>query len=872
MKLLVDEYGCLTYDSYANCYDFPESANGAHDFRIFINRLLSSTKLDMSILNNSRILKLGGFDIPQYTNYDIIKHISTAEWNFDQSLGYIGDFGSVNATIMIKNWEDATIAEKPKGKLIWLYSNKDVPYETLRNVQSIAKQFKNAPIYIMLLDDRNNHLYSALLEYQILKGLSEENKDRFGYHYKQSIKRSEDRVKDEFQALKLERRYINEDGVSRFDKRLAYVLTEKFSMIYPDAVSFAFDAFITKSNKLSTKALGTLCNMVNFLVGHVSFDSLHECSSEVRNRIQAVLIDGNAYSWRCIIYNQSEQTAKLVPPMDPAAEKAYLCITSKLEADKTVTCREIFGTLSKKPYGMSEEASLLMLAVIAGNLFRHLEFKYCDKTYEPDVWCTVAVGDKKPDFDKILSTSINFVDVNAAVEVYENLVEKIEENTSIDYVETLSEEMVSVGDKYAEPETIKIRIGNARSKLESGRRLKAEWEKALAMPRQLMDSAEKLSNFPSAVKALRAYESIEPEKIFPKNIGYKADEAILTEYRNLAKRIEQYINGNFRTYTYSLHCKSIDKMEEFKNSSMEIANILKNSKRTDYIDYGKKISKTVDEELKDVETIREKGELSSAAEEILNQTDDRTTAYERLVLDEKRASNILKRMSKYLQTMGGEWTNTYNKISEKVKTIGKLRRRIEENIQDVDESVSKISNAEDIRITIDDINGVLQMGIKPDDSIRLQNEKSGMQELLECLDEYRAHCQSRQDAKQGEENLVEHYKGDERFNFNTDVVIEDTYNDIINKFDREEQDWKNRNLHFSSDSRRAVLEWREKNKTLPEYLSKETIYEVKKMYLKSEEIISKGKIEDVYYYFQKLNLEEQRKCIEGLTRILNNSM
>jgi hypothetical protein len=871
MKLLVDEYGCLTFDTYANCYDFPESANGAHDFRIFIKRLLSFTELDMSIFNDSRILKLGGFDTPQYTNYDIIKHINTAEWNFEQSLRYIGDFNANNATIMMEDWRNATDAEKPKGKLIWLYSNRDVPFETLNNVQIVAKQFRNAPIYIMLLDDRENHLYSALLEYQILHGLSEENKGRFGYHYQQEVRRTEDQIKDEFQVLKLERRYIGEDGVNQFDKRLANALTERFSEIYPDAVSFAFDAFITKSNKLSTKALGTLCNMVNFLVGHVSFDSLHDRNSEVRNRIQAVLIDGNAFSWKCILYNQEEQTAKLVPPMDPAAEKAYLCITNRLETDKAITCKKIFDMLSKEPYGMSKEAILLMLAVVAGNLFRHLEFKYSDKTYEPDVWCSVTVGDKKPDFDKILSTSINLVDVNAAVEAYEELVGEIEENTSIDNVETLSEKMVSVGEIYAEPESIKVRINNARSKLESGRRLKAEWGKALAIPRQLMDSAEQLTNFQSAVKALKAYETIAPEKIFPKDIGYRADETILAEYRNLGKRIEQYIDGHFHTYIRSLHCRSVDKMEEFKSSSMEISDILKNSQKADFYDYGKEINKVVNNELRDVEAIREKGELTAAADEMLQQTDDRTTSYERLVLDEKRASEILKRMSKYLQTMGFDWTNTYNMISEKAKTISKLRKRMEENIQDVDESVRNIGNTEDIRNAIDDINGVLQMGIKPDDSIRLQNEKNGMQELLEQLDEYRVLCRSRQDAKQGEENLVEQYKGDERFNFHTNVVIEDTYNDIIKKFDREEQDWKDRNLHFPDDSRRAVLEWREKNKTLPEYLSEETINEVKKMYLRSEEIISKGKIEDVYYYFQKLNPDEQKKCIEGLTMILNKN-
>ena len=70
-------------------------------------------------------------------------------------------------------------------------------------------------------------------------------------------------------------------------------------------------------------------------------------------------------------------------------------------------------------------------------------------------------------------------------------------------------------------------------------------------------------------------------------------------------------------------------------------------------------------------------------------------------------------------------------------------------------------------------------------------------------------------------------------------------------------------------SRKAVHKWKEKTAYLPEYLSEETIEKVKMVDKEADEIISEAKIEDVLFYFDKLDDVEKLECIQKLQNRLN---
>ena len=56
---------------------------------------------------------------------------------------------------------------------------------------------------------------------------------------------------------------------------------------------------------------------------------------------------------------------------------------------------------------------------------------------------------------------------------------------------------------------------------------------------------------------------------------------------------------------------------------------------------------------------------------------------------------------------------------------------------------------------------------------------------------------------------------------------------------------------------------------MPEFLSDETVIEFNKLQNEANEILSQGKIEDVVYYFEKLNDEEKETCMKKLSSLIN---
>ena len=105
--------------------------------------------------------------------------------------------------------------------------------------------------------------------------------------------------------------------------------------------------------------------------------------------------------------------------------------------------------------------------------------------------------------------------------------------------------------------------------------------------------------------------------------------------------------------------------------------------------------------------------------------------------------------------------------------------------------------------------------------------------------------------------------------FDASKVIQDVYDNIVKKLDKEENNWKSQHLSLGDESREAVR-WKDSISYLPEYLSDETRNEVNELNIKAERIISEGKIEDVEFYFNKLDTDERIMCLKRLNGKYSN--
>lgn len=105
---------------------------------------------------------------------------------------------------------------------------------------------------------------------------------------------------------------------------------------------------------------------------------------------------------------------------------------------------------------------------------------------------------------------------------------------------------------------------------------------------------------------------------------------------------------------------------------------------------------------------------------------------------------------------------------------------------------------------------------------------------------------------------------DSDFDFEVLPIIEDVISEILKTLNNKEEKWKHENLSLGDKSRANVHKWKERTKYLPEYLSYETVIKVKELDKEADNIISEGKIEDVIFYFDKLDETEKKECLEKL--------
>ena len=191
-----------------------------------------------------------------------------------------------------------------------------------------------------------------------------------------------------------------------------------------------------------------------------------------------------------------------------------------------------------------------------------------------------------------------------------------------------------------------------------------------------------------------------------------------------------------------------------------------------------------------------------------------------------------------------------------------------QDMNDVWEDLYNIKNAEDIELLIDNIASVLQKGIPDIDQRDFEELTKNLAEILIDINELKSVSNSRNDFKKLSESKIQKYQEAE-FDFDVLSVIHGVIRDTEKNLDDREQKWINSVLTLGNKSREEVHRWKEKSAYLPEYLSEQTIEKVKLLDCEADKIISEGKIEDVIFYFDKLDNNEKAECIQKLKERLN---
>ena len=861
LKWLEDEYAVLEYDDHAAVFDFAEESNGAHDFKIIKKRLMANSNIDKSVVSAIKIQELAGVLEPQTTNFGVQHKITTSEWRFIQEMYPVEDFSLSKVNNYVKEWESAVGSTTAKGRLIWLYANKDTNPEDIENVHRLIKTFEGKPIVVMLLNDIDNRMFDSLVEYCVLDNMDDSIRKKYERHFDEDYARAENNLKDEIETLRKQRWHFENGKIEKLSSRMPMYLTSVFEDIYPYAVPFFFDGFVTKGNNIGNKAAGFYCSFLKMLLSNsVSETTIHNFVVEMRNRVESLFSTASFTSWKCI-----NDKYKLVPPEEKNAKRVYETIVDEINRNQELACEKIYNTFCKPPYGMSEDVVTLMIAVVCANLNYCLRVRY-KSLKNINVWKddVVTNNDKKIDLKVIKESTIIFVDADAVTGKYMRFFDKIKHNSSIHEVIVLSKklnEMVSIDEV---PEELEQAYLLAQKTLDSGKKAINEWNDNISIIDEKFEAAQDSNNPYNALVALEGIRDFPIARIFNDN-GYEYDDNSKELLDNRIKEISEFIHKVMGVYVANMYCKSVEGINTFRNHNVKVE---KKLRELGFISYADDVRRKREEELSNIEEIRSRQEVRTDYEKYIQESEvDKFTSYVVACGQLKDGIELKERVNKYQGSLGRDATMIISKLEMRLIELTKFRDRIKKDMTDIWDDLYEVKCSEDVEDLIDRITYVLQKGISSTDQSDFSQLQIKLKELLDDINQLKESATSRKKIMEKSLNIKKKYEESD-FDFEVSPIIDAVVDEIIKTLDEKEEHWKQENLSLGDKSRANVHKWKDKTQYLPDFLSEETVNQVSVLSKEADEIIREGRIEDVIFYFEKLDTDEKKECLEKLQKCM----
>lgn len=859
LELLENEYAILGFDEHAGCFDFMEDSRGAHEYKIKKKRIAANWKSDFrSMFKTAKVLELGEFSELQDTAFGINHKILTNEWKFTQELLMAEDITVSLAKKYMQIWKDSRSSALPKGRLIWVYVNKDTDYAYVERLKKIAMMLQNTPVMMMLLNDSEARLSNALVNYDLLDNMDESIRQTFARAYSDDFSQAEDILRHEFEVLRKQRLCVFFDEVRPLKKRLKVSLTEVFETIYPKAISFNFDGLLTASNNFTGKGSQYFCQIVKMLLSNnVNYDTIHDFTSDVRSKITAVLMETSATSWKCISRNYV-----IMPPAETRAKSVYEDAVAQLNADGQYDCGKFFKKYCYPPYGLSEEAAIMMLSVILAN------HNYCVRVLCNDSqnsiirWKDqVVIKDKKINIDLIKLSTLILIDTNAVESRFQQYFNRLDATTEIEEIVQLQHEIKQFADNNGVPEAIEVKYKLANSKFESAFISQKTWTEHIDKVVDELESAQNYIDIYHALTALELIDEIPLYSIFEEKHFTMSDE-YREQLNSLNARAHSLINENFETWLEgTIHCKSIEAMTQFEK---HVRRCKEKLLKFGFTMYARQLAAKGEFELSKKDEIRSRQELLADGKKYLSAyTSISLKNYTEVTDMLSKANELLKRLAKFENSLGNDAKKLHLQLDQCVRKLLEVKQRILTDMNNIWEDLGNAQNLEDIENVLSCIVLIMNYHIPARDLQDFEDLKETLDSFMADVSELKSAVNDRLKLEKAITTLREKYS-DSDMDFDVNSVLEDVIKSVKEAIDTKERIWCKKYLTLGDRTRATVHTWKENTRTLPTYLSEKTIKSIEVMRMEADQLISEAMIEDVIFYFKKLNTEERKQCLELL--------
>ncbi len=858
LAILVDEYAILAFDEMSGCFDFMEDAKGAYDYKIMKQRLISKQNIDLrSLFSTASILEIGGFTQVQQTNFGITHKILTNEWCFTQEVMCAEDMDIEIARKYISDWENAKSVVTPKGHLIWIYANKETDYHAIENVQNISKLFTGMPIVMLFLNDADNKVKNVLTEYFVLDQMDETTKKAYSTIYVKDRERVISNLRNVFESLKKNREQITSEGTNKWEKRFSLALSDIFENLYPNVVSFNFDGLLTSGNNFTGNGIKYYCQILKMLLSNkVNFDTIRDFPRDVRNRIETLFMVDNNNSWKCLT-----QDCAIISPLDEKARMINDIVVGALEKNSNFDCSAFFNMFCLPPYGLSEEAGAMLLATIMVNLWHNIRVEYNGIRKTVTEWKDEVVEDKKLHLDVFKSTSLLWVDTGSVEAKFQQLFTKINANRDLDTAKKLDADRLSMIEFLGLPESLDVHNRLAVMRFSQFSEAEGKWITQTDDIKAILWEANERVDIVKALNAVEMIKSVSIYDIFTKN-NIDVSDAYNLELRGFLSQVDTIIRTHFTTWLATkVYCSSVDQMKKFENFYTRCCILLT---QYGYKEFAKKLKEKGENEIANRAEIKSRQELVADGQKFIADC-ERVAKTNYLEIKEliRQSAELEIRFSKFGEGLGKEAIILSGKVRDAAEQLKRRKKSMDDDMASVYDIVYEAKSVDDIEQAYECLTKVLGYNIPDEDRADYRKLQKLLDELISDCREINAKSNNREAFEQFAEEMVTKYESvDIDYEFGT--VISDSIAMARRKMDNRDEQWRVLNVTLGNKSRQEVYAWKQRIKELPPYLSDKTMKAITDLDIEADQLISDGKIEDVVFYYERLNNDEKKKCLEIL--------
>lgn len=872
LELLENEYGVLGFNEHIGCFDFLEDSTGAHDFRVFFNRKKANTKITTNVLGDSVIRELADVIEPQGTRFAIDKKIKTKEWQYEQDLFSIDEMSLGYLNKLKKEFSEATTPDKPKGKLIWLYMNKDISYSNVEEVCKMVARVSDMPIVLMLLNDQDNKLMNEILNYEALRSFSTQECTKYAAYYSDMLDSVTASISDIFESLKSERICIFEDGARKLEERLPIYLSSVFERIYPKALSFDFDGFETTKGKARSLFYRILRVIFN---GKIDSTTIQALGADAERRLKNTLSCSAINSWKAM-----NDRYQIVLPQHQQALEVYNTVANKLVLDQPISYEYLSGELLQAPYGMNDHEALYMISVVYANL------SYCLRIIIDGVQVTLpewldkvipvsGKGTVKIDFKKLQATSFVKKDLANLEAKFMSIFAQIENASDVIIVRDNEQKLEKLLQSEQVPEALVDKYNLINEKIKRASAVYNEWDASVSSVYRIYESLLQNKKSYDIQQTLKTIPSLDKGEIF--SVFYRNNFIINSNFKDeiakLNNTLRKTVKPLLTAWIGNERCLKREDVTNFESKMGYFSSILKDA---GFIDEAKLALAHIELEKQKpwfkIESIN--SEFRKIDEEFHKNKIDESYGYKRIKMLQDECADILKEIGT-VQGLLPNASEIMTSINNKLDILKDIRSNLDDALDNLEEQLDNMQDLDSVRIVVLSVNKLMSNDYDDDTNEYLKDLRVHLENIINILEPAGMLTNNREEFENRRLQIKNTLKSDldylnDEYGRDITELVDGYLESVDEQINKNDLQWREKYLSFdfANATIRDVSNLRLELETMPKFMSQESITALEEIKKKAEEYIAKDKVNAVVESFRSLNDEQRLICFKLLQGLI----